>query len=161
MLPIEIKLLLLIIIANGTPVVAAAVCGGRGRQPIDGGRMLADGRRWLGDSKTWRGVIAASLASSLGAALLGLPAWIGGVIGIAAMMGDLLSSFVKRRLGIPASGMALGLDQIPEALLPLLAVAGEFALTWPAVGGTVAGFIVLELTLSPIFYWLGVRNRPY
>ena len=159
--PIEIKLLLLIIIANGAPVVAAAVCGGWGHQPIDGGWILADGRRWLGDSKTWRGVIAASLASSLAAVLLGLPAWIGGVIGIAAMIGDLLSSFVKRRLGIPASGMALGLDQIPEALLPLLAIAGEFALTWPAIGGTVAGFIVLELTLSPIFYWLGVRNRPY
>ncbi|HRD50073.1 MAG: CDP-archaeol synthase [Candidatus Competibacter sp.] len=161
MLPIELKLLLLIIIANGAPVVAAAVCGAWGNHPVDGGRALADGRRWLGDSKTWRGVIAAALAAGLGAVLFGLSAWIGGVIGMAAMIGDLLSSFVKRRLGVPTSGMALGLDQIPEALLPLLAVAGEFALTWPAIGGTVAGFIVLELTLSPFFYWLGVRNRPY
>ena len=86
---------------------------------------------------------------------------VGIIIGIAAMLGDLLSSFVKRRLGVPTSGMALGLDQIPEALLPLLAVADRFALSWPAIAATVAGFIVLELGLSPIFYWLGVRNRPY
>jgi hypothetical protein len=161
MLSIELKLLLLIVIANGAPVIAAAVCGAWGRRPIDGGRMRADGRRWLGDSKTWRGVIAAALAAGFGAVLLGLSAGVGVVIGIAAMIGDLLSSFVKRRLGIPASGMALGLDQIPEALLPLLAIAGEFALTGPVIGGTVVGFIVLELALSPIFYWIGIRNRPY
>ena len=161
MLPIELKLLLLIVIANGAPVLAAAVCGTWAKQPIDGGRVLADGRRWLGDSKTWRGVITAALAAGVGAVLLEVPAWIGGIIGIAAMIGDLLSSFIKRRLGIPTSGMALGLDQIPEALLPLLAIAGEFALNWPVIGGTVVGFIALELALSPIFYWIGIRNRPY
>lgn len=161
MLPIELKLLLLILIANGAPVVAAAICGPWGAWPLDGGRVLTDGHRVLGHSKTWRGLIAALLASALGAVLLGLPVWVGGMIGIAAMLGDLLSSFIKRRLGVPASGMALGLDQIPEALLPLLAVANEFALSGPAIGWTVAGFIALELALSPLFYWLGVRNRPY
>jgi CDP-2,3-bis-(O-geranylgeranyl)-sn-glycerol synthase len=57
--------------------------------------------------------------------------------------------------------MALGLDQIPESLLPLLAVAERFDLSVSAIAWTVAGFTVLELTLSPIFYWLGIRNRPY
>lgn len=159
--PIELKLLLLIVIANGTPVVAAAVCGNWCAWPLDGGRTAADGHRLLGDSKTWRGAVAAASATSIGALLLDLPVWAGGVVGIAAMLGDLLSSFIKRRLGIPASGMALGLDQTPEALLPLLAVADEFALTWPAIAWTTVGFIVLELALSPIFYRLGVRNRPY
>ena len=161
MLPIELKLLLLIVIANGTPVVAAVVCGDWGAHPLDGGRVLADGHRVLGDSKTWRGVLLSPLASGAGAALLGLPVGVGVVIGAGAMVGDLLSSFAKRRLGVPSSGMTLGLDQIPEALLPLLAVAGEFALTWPTIVWMVAGFIMLELGLSPIFYWLGIRNRPY
>ena len=77
------------------------------------------------------------------------------------MLGDLLSSFCKRRLRMASSSMALGLDQIPEALLPLLLVADRLALSWAAIGWTVIGFIVLELVLSPIFFWLGIRNRPY
>ena len=161
MASIELPLLLLIVIANGTPVVAAAACGAWCAWPLDGGRVLADGCRLLGEAKTWRGVALAPLAAGLGAVLLGWPAMVGIIIGIAAMLGDLLSSFVKRRLGVPTSGMALGLDQIPEALLPLVVVADQFALSWPAIVATVAGFIVLELSLSPILYWLGVRNRPY
>ncbi|MFZ1642547.1 MAG: CDP-archaeol synthase [Candidatus Contendobacter sp.] len=161
MLSIELKLLLLILIANGAPIIAAVVCGERGTRPLDGGRVLADGHRLLGDSKTWRGVALALLATAMGAMLLGLPAWVGGVVGVAAMLGDLLSSFVKRRLGVPASGMALGLDQIPESLLPLLAVADAFALTGPTIVGTVAGFVGLELALSRVLYRLGIRNRPY
>ncbi len=161
MLSIELTLLLLIVMANGAPVVTAAICGTWGAWPLDKGWVLADGYRALGDSKTWRGLISAVLAAGLGAMLLGLPVAVGGVIGIAAMTGDLLSSFFKRRLGVPTSGMALGLDQTPEALLPLLAVAGEFALSWSAIGWVVAGFVVLELALSPLFYWLGIRNRPY
>ncbi|HRD65160.1 MAG TPA: CDP-archaeol synthase [Candidatus Competibacter sp.] len=160
-MPIELKLLLLVVIANGVPVVAAAICGHWGAKPLDGGRLLTDGRRLLGDSKTWRGVWLALLATGAGAILLELPAVAGLVVGTAAMLGDLLSSFVKRRLGVPSSGMALGLDQIPEALLPLLVVAGEFGLTWPAIGWTVAGFVALELGLSPVFFRLGIRNRPY
>lgn len=161
MLPIELELLLLIVIANGAPVVATAVCGDWGARPLDGGRVLADGHRVLGDSKTWRGVLLSPLATGASAALLGLPVGVGVVVGVGAMLGDLLSSFAKRRLGVPSSGMMLGLDQIPETLLPLLAVADRFALTWPTIGWMVVGFAVLELGLSPVFYRLGIRNRPY
>lgn len=161
MLPIELELLLLIVIANGVPVVAAAIGGDWGAHPLDGGRVLADGHRLLGDSKTWRGLLLSPLATGAGAALLGLPAGIGVMVGGVAMLGDLLSSFLKRRLGIPPSGMALGLDQIPEALLPLLAVANVFALNGLTIAAIVASFAILELGLSPIFYWLGIRNRPY
>jgi CDP-2,3-bis-(O-geranylgeranyl)-sn-glycerol synthase len=101
------------------------------------------------------------LLTGASAVLLGLPAGVGVVVGAAAMLGDLLSSFAKRRLGVPSSGMMVGLDQIPEALLPLLAVASEYALTWPTIGWIVAGFVVLELSLSPVFFRLGIRNRPY
>jgi hypothetical protein len=160
-LPVELRLLALIVIANGTPIIAAAIFGRRWAWPVDGGWVLADGYRLLGGSKTWRGVALAPLATGAGAVLLGLPFWVGGVIGVAAMLGDLLSSFIKRRLGIPPSGRATGLDQIPESLFPLLVVAGEFALTGPAILLIVVGFVVLEITLSPIFHRLGLRDRPY
>lgn len=161
MLPVELGLLLLIIVANGAPVVATRIFGDWCAYPLDGGQVLWDGHRCLGHSKTWRGIGAAMLATGVGALLLDWPLLVGMTIGVTAMLGDLLSSFIKRRLGMASSSMALGLDQLPESLLPLLAVAGRFDLSGSAIAWTAAGFVALELALSPIFYWLGVRNRPY
>lgn len=161
MLWVELQLLLLLLVANGTPILAASVFRGWGAHPLDGGRRLADGRRLLGDSKTWRGFVLAPVVTGLVALPLPLPVSVGATVGAGAMLGDLLSSFCKRRLHMASSSMAPGLDQIPEALLPLLLVADHLALSWPAIGWTVVGFIVLELILSPIFFWLGIRNRPY
>lgn len=157
----ELKLLLLLLIANGVPIVAASLCGAWGARPLDGGRVLADGYRFLGDSKTWRGTVLAPLVTELIALMLLLPAGVGTLIGIGAMAGDLLSSFIKRRLGLVSSSMALGLDQIPEALLPLLLVAYTLDLSWEAIAWTVVAFLVLELVLSPVFFRLGLRDRPY
>ena len=47
----------------------------------------------------------------------GLPATVGTPLGGGAMLGDALSSFIKRRMGAAPSSRATGLDQIPEALL--------------------------------------------
>lgn len=160
-MPVELKLLLLIVIANGVPIVVASVFGDWGDHPLDGGRVLADGHRVLGDSKTWRGVLLAPLVTGVAAVPLPLPLEVGVMVGVGAMLGDLLSSFVKRRLGMVSSSMALGLDQIPEALLPLLLVADSLELSWAAIGLTLASFVVLELALSPVFFRLGIRNRPY
>jgi len=161
MLPVELELLLLIVIANGAPVIATRVFGEWGAYPLDGGRVLADGHRLLGHSKTWRGIGAATLATGVGAVLLDWPWLLGVTVGASAMLGDLLSSFIKRRLGMASSSMAPGLDQIPESLLPSLAVAGSLGLSGWAIFWIILGFVVLEVTLSPVFYWLGVRNRPY
>ncbi|HUM94865.1 MAG TPA: CDP-archaeol synthase [Candidatus Competibacter sp.] len=157
----ELKLLLLILIANGAPIVAASLCGAWGARPLDGGRVLADGYRCLGDSKTWRGVVLAPLITELVALCLMVPAGVGVLVGIGAMLGDLLSSFIKRRLGLVSSSMALGLDQIPEALLPLLLVAYTLNLSWATIAWTVVAFVALELVLSPVFFRLGIRDRPY
>ena len=161
MLPIELELLLLILIANGTPIIATVVCGDWAARPLDGERVLADGYRLLGNSKTWRGLLVAPLVTGLATVPLTLPVGVGVVIGLAAMLGDLLSSFVKRRLGMASSSMAFGLDQIPEALLPLLVVADRFELSWWAIGWIVVGFIVLELALSRVLFRFGIRARPY
>ncbi len=46
------------------------------------------------------------------------------------MLGDLSSSFVKRRLRLKLHAQVFGLDQIPEALLPLLLVQDHLGLSW-------------------------------
>ena len=111
--------LLMLLVANGTPVLAGHLLGGRLARPVDGGRLAPDGRPWLGVSKTVRGVLLSVAATAAFAAALDLGWSTGGVFGALAMGGDLLSSFIKRRLGLAPSSRAPGLDQIPEALLPL------------------------------------------
>lgn len=156
-----LKLLLMLFAANGAPVLATRVLDGHGAWPVDGGRHWCDGRPLFGPSKTWRGLVMALLAAGSLAPLLGWPVGVGLAIGVGAMAGDLLSSFVKRRLGRPSSSQALGIDQIPEALLPLLAVRETLALDGGLIAGLVAVFVVLELLLSRVLYRLHIRREPY
>ena len=93
--------------------------------------------------------------------MLGYPPAMGAAFGALAMAGDALSSFLKRRVGVRPSGMALGLDQIPEALLPVIALKAPLGLSWAGVGYTVVGFFLLELLLSRLLFHLQVRKRPY
>ena len=155
------QLLLLLLIANGAPIIARNLLGKRWNRPLDGGRTFLDGRPWLGASKTLRGILAAIIACGVTAALLGIPLITGVLAAIGAMLGDLLSSFTKRRLRIAPSAMAPGLDQIPESLLPTLLVGSQLGLT-PGWGvATIAAFVALELLLSRILFALRIRKRPY
>ena len=157
----DLQLLLLLITANGMPILARKWLGARWSRAIDGGHRAWDGRPWLGVSKTWRGLLAALAVTPLAALPLGLGATVGLLIALGAMAGDLLSSFLKRRLGIEASGQALGLDQVPEALLPLLLVTPLLRLGPLDILVLVAAFFLLELILSRILYALDIRRRPY
>ncbi len=145
-----LQLLLLLIIANGAPVLARLALRDRLAWPLDFGLSFADGRALLGPRKTFRGVIAALVATTLAASLLGMPAELGMVVGLGAMLGDTLSSFLKRRLDIPPHGDLLGVDQIPESLLPLLLVQSFLELDYLTVWGLVFGFCVAELVLSKL-----------
>jgi len=156
-----ISLLLLLGIANGVPVLATRVAGSRFNAPVDGGLTLADGRRLFGASKTIRGIAASVIVTSIAAHVLGFAWTVGFVLGAGAMVGDLAASFVKRRVGLEIHGRAPGLDQIPEAALPLLLLRGPLNLSWLSIVGLVAAFVVVELVLSRILYTWGIRDRPY
>ena len=65
-----------------------------------------------------RGIVVYLLATSNCAAAMGLGWEVGTLVATFAMAGDLFSSFVKRRLHLPSSSMAIGLDHIPESLFP-------------------------------------------
>ncbi len=160
-LPLILKLVVLLAIANGTPIIADRLLGRSLAYPLDGRTNFIDGRALLGPSKTIRGVLVAVLASSACAPLFGIAWTTGFLIGLAAMAGDLASSFVKRRLGRPSSSRALGLDQIPESLFPALACKGLLALTAMDVILVVALFCVGELALNYLLFKLHLRKEPY
>jgi CDP-2,3-bis-(O-geranylgeranyl)-sn-glycerol synthase len=153
--------LLLLTAANGAPVIGKKLFGRRFAFPLDGGLRLPDGRPLLGPSKTVRGVALAVAATTLAAPLFGLAWQTGALFGALAMLGDSLSSFIKRRLGRPSSSQALGLDQIPESLLPLWLCRAALGLSAGEIAALVAAFVVLELLLSRLLYTWHVRDQPY
>ena len=142
--------LVLVSWANGVPVLACLLLGQRWSRPIDAGRLFFDGRPWLGASKTWRGWLASLATTPWLALAFGVPFGLGLLTALAAMLGDALTSFVKRRLGRGASESAFPLDQFAESLLPSLVLMGTLGLSWPECLGVMAGFILLDLALTPI-----------
>ena len=156
-----LQALIVITTANATPVLASLVFRSRLKQPLDLGKRLADGNRILGPSKTIRGVITAIVATAAAAWLLGLPPLAGGLAAALAMLGDVVSSFAKRRLGLPSSSRFYVLDQAPEAVLPLLALIP--LTTIDGLAGIIAAlvFILLSQPVSWLLYRIGIRGQPY
>lgn len=158
---VELKLLLLIIIANGTPVLARNILKSHFETALDFNRVFFDGRPVFGPAKTWRGIITAIIITVPFALLLGFTAELGLVLAALAMVGDLLGSFIKRRLKLAPSSRALGLDQIPESLLPMFACQSLLGLGWQSTLIVVFMFFVMELLLSRLLYHLHIRKHPY
>jgi CDP-2,3-bis-(O-geranylgeranyl)-sn-glycerol synthase len=158
---IYLQLLFLIIVANGSPIIGRWIMNGFWEMPIDGGAVFIDGRPVLGTSKTYRGLVCSLVGTLLAGALVGLSWKISLIVSVLAMMGDCLSSFVKRRLGYPSEAKALGLDQIPESLFPMLGLWNVLNLSVLGLGLTVVIFVFAELVLSPIGHKLHIRKHPY
>lgn len=157
----ELKLLFLLLAANGAPILARHLFEEHFNWPLDGGYLTANGRHLLGPSKTIRGLIASVLSTAAVAQLIGIGWQWGMMIGAFAMLGDLCASFIKRRLDLAPSSKAVGLDQVPESLFPLIPSAVIFDLSWWSVFFLVMAFWVLDTLLSRLLFRLGIRRRPY
>jgi CDP-diglyceride synthetase len=155
------QLLVLLALANGSPVIAKRIFGKSCSWPLDGNIKFVDGRPLFGASKTVRGILIAIFITSACAPLVGLDLTIGFVVATTAMAGDLLASFLKRRLSLQPSSKAVGLDQIPESLFPLLACQQALSLTALDIVAGTAIFFVSEVLVSRILFRLHVRDRPY
>jgi len=141
---------LLLITANGTPVIASVLLGDRWAWPMDGNTRFIDQRPLLGASKTLRGVVMAIVATAVVAVLLGMTWFEGAGFGLLAMLGDLCSSFIKRRLGVPSSRSAPLLDQLPESILPAWVMQPVLGTTTTGMLAAVAVFFVIDLLFSQL-----------
>ncbi|SDZ96596.1 CDP-diglyceride synthetase [Haloplanus vescus] len=158
-----------------------AVLAGGGR-PIDGGREFA-GRRVLGDGKTWRGTAVGTLGGLALAALLNvarpsasallgvdLPAFPPlAALGLAfgAMLGDVLASLLKRRLGRQRGAAVPGLDQL-DFVVGALGLAVLLAPAWTLATFSLGRLVVvavatplLHVTTNAGAYWLGLKSEPW
>lgn len=156
-----IQSLVLLISANSGPILTEKILGNRLNRPIDNDCKLSDGYRLLGNSKTWRGFYAAVFFSIMTTLYLDLKPIIATLFAILAMTGDLLSSFIKRRMGKPESSQVRGLDTIPESLLPLWLLNDSLSLNAVDITVTIGLFFLCEELISPLLYKLHIRKKPY
>jgi len=156
-----IQATVLLVAANGAPVLVSKALGKRWAWPIDNGLKLRDGRRLFGDAKTWRGLCSAILFTSFTTNFIGICPLTGVLFGTLAMAGDLLASFFKRRMGYTESSRARGFDTLPESLLPALLLKQPLALSLIDITLIVTLFFLIEELVSPILYRLHIRKRPY
>jgi CDP-2,3-bis-(O-geranylgeranyl)-sn-glycerol synthase len=120
--------LLLVIVTNTAAWAAGRLIPTPWRVPVDGGAVLADHERVLGDHKTWGGLIAGAVACGAVTQLLQRTFLLGAAFGILSLAGDCGSSFIKRRLRLRPGMEVPLLDQLPEALVPLVSLARQLGL---------------------------------
>ncbi len=157
----DLDILLMLASANSLPVAARLLLGKRLETPVDFNIKFPDGRPWFGPHKTWRGIAASVSGTMVLAVLLDFGARTGFWMAILSMAGDLLASFIKRRLGMKSGARATGLDQAVEAFLPLAVLKDGLGLAWLDCLAITVVFTVLEMLLSPLLYRMGLRRHPY
>ena len=138
--------LLLVVVANVAPWAAARLLGGRYAWPLDCGATLSDGTRILGSHKTWRGLLAGAFGCALTAGLLRESFLLGFWFGALSLVADAVSSFAKRRLHLAPGTEVPGLDQLPEALLPLLILSNPLGIG--LLGAVLVAIVFLSLNLA-------------
>jgi len=157
-------------IANCTPVIVG------GGPPLDLGRNFMDGRRIFGDNKTIRGFLGGLLFGTLTGLLL--PALfdmlsmgpisqldaiiLAFLLSIGAHVGDLLGSFIKRRLNLKPGAPAPLLDQIGFIVFAIM-----FAYPFKPILCPTEIVIAIAITLlvhpvsNIIAYVLRLKDRPW
>lgn len=150
------KILLFLLWVNGLPPLLAILLRERFNTPVDGGRLWKDRQPIFGNNKTIRGVMASTLGGALLFPLISLPWWIAGMVAFSAMLGDLLSSFIKRRSNRLAGQSVFFLDQFFEAFLPLFFLYQLHYITLPQAFLILSLFIITAYTCS--FFWLYITE---
>ena len=153
-----IKILFFLFWGNLLPPLASLALGDRLAKPVDHGLSWFDGRPLFGPHKTIRGILASLLGGALTFPLLGISWQAATYAATLLMLGDLLSSFIKRRLGMASGESVFGLDQIFEAGLPALYLASRMqAPLWSA---PLALVIFVPVAHTGARFWKYILFKP-
>ena len=156
----ELAAFVMVVVANVMPWASGRLFGAHWSTPLDCGACLPDGTRLLGDHKTWRGVVAGELGCAVVGRLLGYSWALGIAFASLSLAADAASSLVKRRLHLAPGTEVPALDQLPEALLPLLVLAAPLEIS--VLGALVIAFLFLCLDVASTPLRHGrVRTNPH
>jgi CDP-2,3-bis-(O-geranylgeranyl)-sn-glycerol synthase len=149
-------------VANATPAVLG------GGAPIDGGKLFTDGRPIFGAGKTIRGFVAGLVAGSIVGVLQGVVvgqpctyAMLGLLLALGALVGDLLGSFIKRRLDIQRGGAAPVLDQLGFVVFALIFASPIMLPRWEVILIILLITPPLHIVTNFVGYKLRFKSRPY
>ena len=95
-------------------------------------------------------VVTANTAAWAPAQLAGLGFGLGAAFGALALLGDAVLSFVKRRLRMRPGTEVLGLDQLAEAILPLVVLRRPLGLGPVDILVVAAAFLVLDVAATKL-----------
>jgi predicted MPP superfamily phosphohydrolase len=154
---IVIKTTAFLLWLNFLPPLANVIWGERFNKPIDGGRFFFDQQRIFGNHKTIRGALCSLLGGTAAAPLLGVDFRVAAVASVLTMAGDLLSSFIKRRMNKPCGSNVIVFDQTFEVLFPVLFLKRFLQLTWIQILTILLLFIVIAYLGS--CFWSFVMFR--
>ncbi|MBT8171243.1 CDP-2,3-bis-(O-geranylgeranyl)-sn-glycerol synthase, partial [Candidatus Bathyarchaeota archaeon] len=138
--------------ANAAPVIFG------GGKPMDSGKTFLDGKPFLGSHKTWRGFIAGlSVGTIVGivqtlifenflieySSQFQYSILLGFLISLGALSGDLIESFIKRRINQPPGSSLPIADQIDF-------IIGAFIFSLPVSALSLSSAIIIFLITIPI-----------
>jgi len=151
------KVVIFLLWCNFLPPLANLILGDRLAKPLDGDYNWLDGRPLFGHHKTWRGLLFAVSGGTAVYPVIGTTWQVAMAASSFAMAGDLLSSFIKRRLGYQSGDSAPLLDQLFECLLPLLYLRDYVPLSWLQIGSVLLIFVPLTYIGSRFWHFLLFR----
>ncbi len=170
-------------VANGFAVFGKFI---KSRHPIDRGRLLGDGQPLLGPGKTWEGFIIGFLSGVVigllqivtapfllsiivqyvylppelvPIVLMTIPLVI--LVALGALVGDLIGSFIKRRLLIARGRPAPLLDQLDFLIMAMLLGALITPIHWILAIFLLIVTPVLHLLANVIGYLLRLKQEPW
>lgn len=165
--------------ANAAPVLANKIpLINKWYTPMDFGKSYR-GKRVLGDNKTWRGfcfgVLIATLTYFLQRYLYvqidfirdfisidysTASIWLGFLLGVGALLGDAIESFIKRQFNVPSGEAWFPFDQIDYIIGGILLSSLIIALK-PIQNITILMvWFGLHLVSSYVGYLLGLKDKP-
>ena len=158
-----------------------------GGTPVDGGKECKDGRRLIGNGVTWKGLINGTILGTIVGGVLGiigtfygdlsvltggiidLPVYgsiVGGVIlgfrmAFGALLGDLVGSFIKRRIGLQSGEPAPIMDQLDFVVGALILSLLVVKISWEFFIIVAVLTLILHLGSNMIAYLLGIKDVWY
>ena len=152
----------------------------RGKRPIDGNKKFFDGRPILGPGKTWEGLIYGSIIgvviavieilafpylpfhiSPIPLNIVALTPLLGLLLGFGALFGDIVASFIKRRINLKRGQAAPILDQDDFIIGALLfaSLLITIKIEWVIILLVITP--LLHLLANIIGYLIKVKKQPY
>lgn len=142
-------------IANATPVLLG------GGPPIDGGRTWVDDQPLFGDHKTVRGTFSGIIVG-IAIGILQMQPLRGFLLSVGAIGGDIIVSFIKRRIKLKPGAMFPIADQMGFIVFAVLLVSlVQPSPTWERAVAILIATLPIHYLTNVIAWILKLKRNPW